>query len=205
MLLVRPIITYAAPVIWNYNHTSMERVRALERKCMRACLRICRTPDSDWQHYVRNQTIYDVANIPRIDSFMISLTRDYVSNLVDIDNLVIQSLAFQDSQITLRPLTTGYLTLQAFPLCDCLGLIQDASNIPFIFHWRRNKADKRIAFAPEDFINNRDRFKFSLAIPNTDSMDFRRLNFEKFWWLSLDSVHMAELTERRAILLERRN
>ena len=198
MLLVRPIITYAAPVIWNYNHTSMERVRILERKCLRACLRLYRTPDSDWQHYVKNQTLYDTANITRIDSFLISLTRDYFSKLTEIDNPIIQSLAFQDVRITINQLSTGYLSPQAFPFCDHLGLIQDAANIPLIYHWRRNKADKRIAFSPDDFYDRRDRFKFSMAIPKLDSLNFKRLNFEKFWWLSADSTHILELADRRA-------
>ena len=204
MLLVRPIITYAAPVIWNYNHTSMERARALERKCLRACLRLYRTPESDWQLYVKNQTLYNTANITRIDSFWINLTRDYFSKLPDINNTIIQSLAFQDTPSTLKQLTTGYLTPQAFPLCDRLGLIQDANNIPIIFHWRRNKADKRIAFNYEDFNSNKDKFKYSTAISIVDRNDFHRLNFKKYWWLSADGIHMAELATRRAFLLERR-
>ena len=203
MLLVRPIVTYAAPILWNYNHTCMERARAPERKCLRACLRLYRTPESDWQLYVKNQSLYNTANFTRIDSFLITLTRDYFSKLPDINNSVIQSLAFQDTSITMRQLTTGYITPQAFPLCDRLGLIQDDDNIPIIFHWRRNKADKRIAFQHDDFIINRDKFKYSTVIPKVDSFDFRRLNTEKYWWLSADSIHMVEIAARRSYLLER--
>lgn len=55
MLLIRPILTYAAPIWWDFNHTSGERLRCLERKCLRACLKLYRSQSSDWQHYIRNQ------------------------------------------------------------------------------------------------------------------------------------------------------
>ena len=62
MLLIRPIIMYVAPVLWNQNHTTCERIRTLERKCLRACLRLYRTPDSDWQKFVSNKTLYTTAD-----------------------------------------------------------------------------------------------------------------------------------------------
>lgn len=102
MLLIRPIISYAAPILWNFNHTTGEKVRALEHKCLRTCLRLYRTPESDWKHYVSNPILYDRADIPRIDSFMISLAREYFSKLPHINNVVINSLATQTETPTHR-------------------------------------------------------------------------------------------------------
>ena len=109
MLLVRPILTHAAPIWWNCNHTVMEKLRCLERKCLRACLGLYRSHYSDWQHYVRNQTIYETAEIPRIDSFILRLTRDYFSGLPNIDNAVIRSSSMQWDEVSKRQIAIGYV------------------------------------------------------------------------------------------------
>ncbi|XP_015435706.1 PREDICTED: RNA-directed DNA polymerase from mobile element jockey-like [Dufourea novaeangliae] len=197
MLLVRPILTYAAPIWWNCNNTVVEKIRMFERKCLRACIRINRSQQSDWQHFINNKTIYNKAGIPRIDSFIIKLTRDYFSKLPLIKNSILQTLSIHDPILSQRQITNGYLSPQAFIHCDKLGLIQNAYNINLIYHWRRNKANKRIAFHHSDFNINNNNFKFSLALPDIDIMDFHRLNFKKYWWLSINDNHIADLRERR--------
>lgn len=47
LLLVRPIITFADPVLWNLNHTVTEKIRVLERRILRACLLLYRTQASN--------------------------------------------------------------------------------------------------------------------------------------------------------------
>ena len=42
LLLVRPILSYAAPIWWNINVSAMETLRKLERRCLRACLKLYR-------------------------------------------------------------------------------------------------------------------------------------------------------------------
>ena len=163
MLLVLPIITYAAPILCNCNHTVMETLRCLERKSLRACLSLYRSQCSNWQHYVKNLTFYDKAEIPRIDSVIIKISRDYFSKLQDIDNAVIQSLAKQSDALSNRQLATGYVTPQTFFYCDQRGLVQNEFNIPVLYHWQRNKANKKVAFVSVDIYANSDNFKFSLA------------------------------------------
>ena len=93
MLLVRPIMAYAAPVLWKHNHTVAEKLRVLERRVLRACLGLYRTQASDWQHFVSNRVLYNRADIPRIDLHLIKLTRNFFSILPTIDNDAINSLA----------------------------------------------------------------------------------------------------------------
>ena len=196
MLLVRPIITYAAPVWWNFNHTNAERIRCLERRCLRTCLGLYRSRSSDWQHYISNQIIYDKAEIPRIDSFIIRLTRDYFAKLPDIDNDLTRAISSQDDAAAYREMTSGYVSPQTFTSCDKWGLIQDAYNIPLLFHWRRNKANKRIALTPADSIYDTSKFKFATNVPDIHLNDFHRVKFNRYWWLNGNSVHMPELIAR---------
>lgn len=197
MLLVRPILTYAAPIWWNCNHTVMEKLRCLERRCLRACLRLYRSQYSDWQHYIRNQAIYETAEIPRIDSFTLRLTRDYFSGLPNIDNAVIRSSSMQRDEVSKRQITIGYVAPQAFTYCDQRGLLQNECNIPILYHWKRNKANKKIALKHDAYDTSRGNFTFSIALPKRDRRDFHRLNFEKYWWLSPACAHIPELLQRR--------
>lgn len=197
MLLIRPIITYAAPVWWNFNHTTGEKMRVLERKCLRSCLGMYRSRSSEWQHYISNRELYEAADIPRIDVFTLELTRAYYSKLPLIDNDSIKEVTICDDRAAPRQLTTGYLPPQVFTYCDKLGLVQNANNVPILYQWRRNKADKRIALSHDDCIYNRSRFAFSTKLPAKDLYNFGRLDFTKYWWLDSTSTHMEELQARR--------
>lgn len=97
----------------------------------------------------------------------------------------------------LLQVTMGYVSPQAFTFCDNIGLIQNSENIPIIYHWRRNKADERIALTLSDPLVDRTSFKFSMTIPKRDYMDFYRLDFKKYWWLPRDSDIMNDLKTRR--------
>ena len=196
MLLVRPILSYAIPVWWNFNHTNAERLRCLERKCLRACLGLYRSRSSDWQHYVANQLIYNKAEIPRIDNFLIRITRDYFAKLPGIPNELLKVIAVQDDVTAAREMASGYIVPQTFMSCDNWGLIQDALNIPWLYHWRRNKANKRIALSLTESLFDDSKFKYSKKIPERDHNDFHRLMFRKYWWLDGSSAHIPELQAR---------
>ncbi|CAD6236622.1 GSCOCG00012474001-RA-CDS, partial [Cotesia congregata] len=92
-LLVRPILTYAAPIWWNSNPTTMEKLRAFERRCLRACTGLYRASKSNYQKFVSNEKLYEAADIPRIDNFIIKLVRDYFAKLPEINNEIINNLA----------------------------------------------------------------------------------------------------------------
>lgn len=76
-LLVRPIITYGCPIWYNISASLMEKIRIFERTCLRACLNMNRSAESDYTKYIRNEILYNKANTPRIDNFMVALTREH--------------------------------------------------------------------------------------------------------------------------------
>lgn len=74
--LIRPIITYGCPIWYNISPFYMEKIRVFERKCLRACTSLYRSPESDYLKYINNKKLYNVANINRIDNFIIQLIRN---------------------------------------------------------------------------------------------------------------------------------
>lgn len=176
-------------------------MRVLERKCLRACLGLYRSQSSDWQHYISNQILYNKAEIPRIDNLIIKISREYFAKLPSIDNELLVPLSMRNDETASREFDSGYVTPQAFMSCDGLGLIQDECNIPLIYHWRRNKADKRIALTQGNSVFETDKFKYSTRLPDRDLYDFHRLNFEKYWWLDRNSPSMLDLIARQQALL----
>lgn len=200
MLLVRPILTYAAPIWWNINNTTFEKLRVFERKCLRQCLKLYRSEHSEYLHYINNVNIYNLADIPRIDCFTIKLTRDYFSSLSAINNAVIRSIMDQADLVSALQLRTGYTSPQAFMYCDARGLIQNENNTPILYHWRRNKADKRISLSENDLDLNSKNFTDSKTIPCRELNDFHRLNFNIYWWLNINSAHMLALSQQKRLL-----
>ncbi|CAD6212890.1 GSCOCG00011073001-RA-CDS, partial [Cotesia congregata] len=47
------------------------------RKCLRSCLKMYRSEITNYQHCINNQTLYNKANIPRIDSHILQLIRNH--------------------------------------------------------------------------------------------------------------------------------
>lgn len=92
-LLVRPIITYAAPMWWNTNAATMEKIRRFERNCLRQCLNMYRTPESEFKQFYSATKLYRAANIPRIDAHMIKICRDYYAGTKDHMNPIVQSFS----------------------------------------------------------------------------------------------------------------
>ena len=192
-LLVRPLLTYASPLWYNQSASAMEKTRVFERACLRACTRQYRSADSNFHKFVNNFKLYNTAIIPRIDNFLLKINRDYFANLPKItDNPLITNLATIDTDYYIKCKNSGYLPPEAFTLLDDQGLIQNGHNIPIIYHWSRNNANKKM---PAN-INTIPQLKYSTAIPDCDTRDKQRLNFKKYWWLNESSVHIAEVRLR---------
>ena len=45
---------------------------------------------------MKNEEIYDISNIPRIDNFIIKLTRDYFSKIPQINNILLKTHIHRD-------------------------------------------------------------------------------------------------------------
>lgn len=85
-LLIRPIISYAAPIWWNISASYMEKIRIFERKCIRTCLKLYRSRETNYKKHISNEVLYNLDDIPRIDNYTIKITRDYFEKMPKIDN-----------------------------------------------------------------------------------------------------------------------
>ncbi|KAK0071859.1 hypothetical protein PV325_012247, partial [Microctonus aethiopoides] len=92
-----PILTYAAPVWWNISASSMEKIRAFERKCLRACLSAYREPTYNYSEMISNKKLYRMANINRFDCHSIKLCRDYYARIKANANPEVKKLAIIDN------------------------------------------------------------------------------------------------------------
>jgi hypothetical protein len=184
--LVRPIITYGCQIWYNMGSSMMEKIRMFERKCIRACLGKYRSAKSNYQKYLSNKTIYDLANIPRIDNFIIKLTRDYfVYSAKIFENSLIFPIAFSDSEYIKRSMISGYVPPEAFLYLDENGYIQDKHQVPVIYHVPRHKANK--SFTTQSNINSKNDaalLSFNTAIPDKDYKDRSYKKNKKYWWLN---------------------
>lgn len=140
MLLVRPVATYCCPTWYNISPSTMELLRKFKRNCFRACLKMYRTPESNYKKFYSCKKLYDKANITRIDSFILKLTRDHMAQA---SNLRVNSLIF--GPFFPNPLyfekcrKSGYIPPEAFTYLDGEGYIQNRGNIPILYHNHRQR------------------------------------------------------------------
>ena len=94
----------------------MKKIRIFERTCLRACLNMNRAAKSDYTKYLRNEILYNKANTPRIDNFMITLTREHFLQTIKI---LQNSLVFSgNTMYHEKTLSIGYITTEAFTYLD---------------------------------------------------------------------------------------
>ena len=191
LLLIRPIITYACPVWWNISASLMEKVRKFERSCIRMCLHKYRQTDS--KKFISNNNLYNEASIPRIDSFIIKLSRDYYNNNIKINNDLIQSFAQINQQNILGASMSGYIPPQYFIYYDKAGIIQDHNNTPLIYHIPRHQSNKKLPYSYNDIdVNN---LVYSTSLPLIDINNCQRVS-RNYWWLSNNDIHLDEIRKR---------
>ncbi|XP_015609259.1 uncharacterized protein LOC107274544 [Cephus cinctus] len=129
-LLIRSLITYAAPMLWNMGPTVMEKYRKLERSALRSCIRRHRKAETDYRERISNANIYNMANITRIDCFYLKLCRNYYAGYQDIGNPIMDNLRCPSDEICKDRCATGYISPEMFTFCDKIGVLQDEFNLP---------------------------------------------------------------------------
>lgn len=192
-LLIRPIIIFSTPILWNTGPTIIEQLRKFERGCLRAILKAHRTKESDYKKRTKNKVIYNRANIPRIDIFMLKLVRRYFSNLEESNNILIKEISKQNEELALDMMKSGYMTPETFMYCDKISVIQDQNNVPIIYHKKRHSTNKKISNISEEY--NNDTVTYSTALASRDLKDTDRLS-KKYKWLQRDAKHLDELRRR---------
>lgn len=188
-LLIRPIVTYGAPIWYNTNASTMERLRTFERKCFRACLRNWRSSESEYQRYISNRKIYDAAKLPRIDNYILKICRNYFASIKHSDNPSINKYAHINADQLIAAKNSGYLPPETFTILDNNDYLQNANNVPVIYHWSRSRTDKSLPMSIKS-----QKLMYSTVIPNRDANDLYRAS-AKYWWLT-DSIATEEIRKR---------
>lgn len=202
MLLIRPIITYAAPVWFNTSASAMEKTRSLERSCLRSCLGLYRTPESCFQKYYSNKILYNAAAIPRIDIFILKVIREYYRLMKTIRHDVIQSSLNITPQEVQVQCTKGYVYPAAFLHLDRIGVLQNSENVPELYHISRNERNKKIQHR---LLNSQSpfltKYKYSRIISDFDKSDNTRFIKGLYWWLQNNIQDDVRRRSRRKDIL----
>lgn len=184
--LVRPIITYGCPIWYNISASLMEKIRVFERKCIRSAMNTYRTEASDYKKYVKSKTLYDLANVHRIDCHILKLTRNHFAQTAKIkENSLIFGALYPNPEYHKKTLNSGYIPPEAFLYLDEHNYIQDQNNVPIIYHINRRMKNKTINYEPN--LNSQHfntSWRFNKEIPQRDVRDKHRYNTEKYWWLT---------------------
>ncbi|CAK9832686.1 Probable RNA-directed DNA polymerase from transposon X-element [Anthophora retusa] len=182
-LFIRPILTYGCPIWFNISPGTMEKLRAFERKCIRACLNRYRSPESNYTKRISNYKLYEEAKMIRIDLFALKLIRNHWANINTIvSNSQIYSSTYPNPLYFAKTMKTGYTPPESFIHLDSEGYIQNSRNIPLIYHVFRKATDKTITYNKNiDFENPAMRFNYKLS--SVDLKDNHRQNVKKYWWL----------------------
>lgn len=177
--LIRPIITYACPIWFNISPSIMEKLRVFERKCLRTCTSLYRTPQSDYKKYVNNKMLYSKANIIRIDNCIIQLIRCHIVRCTLCeDNSLIKAPYFASDSYILNSVTKGYVPPESFIYLDKQKYMQNENGIPVFYHIYRRATDKSVQFHSFNATTKR----FNTSISDKDTL--LAMKSTKFWWLS---------------------
>ncbi|OXU28409.1 hypothetical protein TSAR_000838 [Trichomalopsis sarcophagae] len=162
----------------------------VERMCIRTALHAFRKVD-DFKHFINNQTLYNKADIPRIDNFQIGLTRNYFANLPVVPNKYLIKYTEYNCTEIINMAQTGYLTPQAFLYFDRRGYIQNDTNVPILYHHSRHQSNKTITFYP-----NNPSLKYSTTMPAIDNKINHKIT-KKYYWLVDDGKYHDKVRRRR--------
>lgn len=182
-LLIRPIITYGCSIWYYISASLMEVIRIFERKCLRSCLSLFRTAESDYTKHFTNQILYNEAKIPRIDNFMIDLIRDNFLKASKLwQNSLIFAAFYPNDLYYQNTLNTRYISPEAFLFLDHNGYIQDNNDIPIIYHYSRHNNIKKITYMPHsDGKDSSISWKYDMPIPDVSKLK-KKNNKCNYWW-----------------------
>lgn len=190
MLLIRPILTYGAPIWFNSSASTIEKMRSFERACLRAITGLHRTPESNYKKYHSNKVLYNAVDIPRIDVFIINLIRNFWINTKHIDHDQIQNQLQLADEDALQQCNKGYTTPSCFLYLDKMGVMQNSDNTPELYHISRHARNKKIFhqnLGNTETVSNK--YRYSKTIPEQDRLNNSRFINKCYWWLnSLDDV-----------------
>ena len=164
----------------------MERIRIFERKCLRACLGKYRTAESDYQKYISNEEIYNLANVNKIDTQILKITRNQFANTRTVtDNSLIFGIYYPNDEYYANVIKTNFIPPKAFVYFDKNGYIQDIHGVPIIYHYNTHATKKNILYDKNlDTKKQNEAWKFTTCITNKEHKDKHRSNIKKYFSLA---------------------
>uniref|UniRef100_A0ABD2WNT4 Reverse transcriptase domain-containing protein n=1 Tax=Trichogramma kaykai TaxID=54128 RepID=A0ABD2WNT4_9HYME len=143
--LIRPLLTYGCPIWYNMSVSAMEKLRLFERKILRACLNKYRTAESNYKKRINNFKILEMAMLPRIDTFIIYLIRNYIRQAIsNKSNSLIFGPYYHNNLYLINALERGKAPPEAFKFLDDNHLIIDDDLKHCLFHIPRNNWNKSL-------------------------------------------------------------
>lgn len=184
MTFIRPILTYGAPIWFNISPSYMERLRTLERKCLRFCTKLYYTAESQYMHRVSNANLYESCKVIRIDNFIIKLIRNYYLKAANnTTNSLIKAVAVPNVEYFARCINTQFSPPEIFLQLDIDGKVQDADGVPVLYHWYRSAYDKSIQIPAHISANTEStEWRYKKSVSNYDRRK-TLLSRTKFWWI----------------------
>ena len=155
----------------------------IERKCLRACTGLYRSPESNYLKHISNTKLYNSAKISRIDCFILNLIRKYYIQVVKItENSLIFGSVYPNELYFEKTLQTGFIPPEACPCMDARGYIQDNNQVPILYHIGRNRNNKKVLIDPLlDIRQLNDNWRFNKAFFRKKWKGEARP--EECWWL----------------------
>lgn len=186
VLLIRPIIAYGCLLWFGISPSQMEKIRIFERDCLRSCLGKYRDPETGYERHLSNVKLYNLANIPRIDVFVIGLVRDHIAKAIDNSTNPLIPSIFEKGELTISKLIKmGYLSPETFTILDKHKFIQNENNVPILYHIYRHARDRIIKFNSIDLLNNPNiALRYSTSLPDIDTKKSYRTKSTKYKWLT---------------------
>ena len=176
--LIRPIITYACPIWYNISAGTMEKLRALERKILRACTSQYRDPKTNFKKNLSNFKLYEIAKIPRLDVFTIKLTRNHIKNSIyNSTNNLINGPFFPNPLYHEKAIKSGFVPPETFKYLDEEKYIVNENYKPILYHISRHNLNKRILYDPKK-IRETD-FVYSHNITEIDKKLLKQFSYYK--------------------------
>ncbi|KOX78926.1 hypothetical protein WN51_08685 [Melipona quadrifasciata] len=125
----------------------MEKIRLFKRKCLRACINMYKTPESNFTKTISNHRLYKEARITRIDLFIQKIIRKHWANISNIhsNSLILHSI-YPNPQYYERIKETGYTPPKSFIHLDSTSHIQNSEKYPIIYHYNRKTYNKTIPY-----------------------------------------------------------
>lgn len=184
-LLIRPIITYGCQIWFNIPAHWMEKIRIFERYCLRACLNMYRSPESNYTKHYKNKIILDKANIERIDTHIIKICRNHTAKASTlIINNLINGPYYPQPLYFKKTMETGHTPPEIFHYLDANGYIQNHENIPIIYHITRNSFTHTIKYnANTEHIITK--FNTDLSIKD---LKYQATKNKKYWWITDQTI-----------------